>query len=295
MSTSAKDLRVAPIDAWAAKAFVRRVHYSGSTTQNSQLHLGVFLGDRLAGAMQFGPSLDKSKIVGLVRATPWNGFLELNRLAFTDELPRNSESRAIGVAMRMIRKNYPHIQWVISFADATQCGDGTIYRASGFVLTGINKNKTIWEFAGDTFSHLSLTTGGGGRGGAEKRRALEIGLREQQKPLRLTDLSLRLGGQAMINKVSKGAAIRETGASSMKPFKELGFKPAIGFQLRYIYFLDPTAKDRLTVPILPFSAIADRGAGMYRGQARAKQAMAEHHSAQRRGSSDPHAPIERVG
>ena len=36
------------------------------------------------------------------------------------------------------------------------------------------------------------------------------------------------------NKVSKtkGAAIRETGASSMKPFKELGFKPAIGFQLR---------------------------------------------------------------
>ena len=107
MSTSAKDLRVAPIDAWAAKAFVRRVHYSGSTTQNSQLHLGVFLGDRLEGAMQFGPSLDKSKIVGLVRDTPWNGFLELNRLAFTDDLPRNSESRAIGVAMRMIRKTLP--------------------------------------------------------------------------------------------------------------------------------------------------------------------------------------------
>ena len=269
MSTSAKDLRVAPIDAWAAKAFVRRVHYSGSSTQNSQLHLGVFLGDRLEGAMQFGPSLDKSKIVGLVRDTPWNGFLELNRLAFTDDLPRNSESRAIGVAMRMIRKNYPHIQWVISFADGTQCGDGTIYRASGFLLTGITKNKTIWE------------------------RPAE----DPTKPsLRLTDLSLRLGGQAMINKVSKtkGAAIRETGASSMKPFKELGFKPAIGFQLRYIFFLDPTAKDRLTVPILPFSTIADIGAGMYRGQARAKQAMAGDPLAQRRGSGDPHAPDQQV-
>jgi hypothetical protein len=288
MSTSAKDLRVAPIDAWAARAFVRRVHYSGSTTQNSQLHLGVFLGDRLEGAMQFGPSLDKSKIVGLVRDTPWNGFLELNRLAFTDELPRNSESRAIGVAMRMIRKNYPHIQWVISFADGTQCGDGTIYRASGFVLTGINKNKTIWELGGETFSSVSLTAQGNKGGAAEKQRAQEVA----QKPLRLTDLSLRLGGQAMINKVSKtkGAAIRETGASSMAPFKALGFKPAVGFQLRYIYFLDPTAKDRLTVPILPFSAIADRGAGMYRGQARAKQAMAEDPLAQRRGSGDPHAP-----
>lgn len=37
---------------------------------------------------------------------------------------------------------YP-IEWVVSFADATQCGDGTIYRASGFLLTGIRENKTV--------------------------------------------------------------------------------------------------------------------------------------------------------
>ena len=41
-----------------------------------------------------------------------------------------------------------------------------------------------------------------------------------------------------------------------------------GFQLRYIYFLDPTARDRLTVPILPFSEIDKRGAGMYTGKQR---------------------------
>jgi len=46
-----------------------------------------------------------------------------------------------------------------------------------------------------------------------------------------------------------------------------------GFQLRYIYFLDPTAKDRLTVPILPFSEIERRGAGMYKGIKRDKQAI----------------------
>jgi hypothetical protein len=39
--------------------------------------------------------------------------------------------------MRMIQKHYPHVEWVISFADGCQCGDGTIYRAAGFVLTGI--------------------------------------------------------------------------------------------------------------------------------------------------------------
>jgi hypothetical protein len=41
-----------------------------------------------------------------------------------------------------------------------------------------------------------------------------------------------------------------------------------GFQLRYLYFLDPTAKDRLTVPILPYSAISEAGASMYKGKKR---------------------------
>ena len=120
---SAKDLIVKPISAKDAAALVRSVHYSGKVVQNSQLHLGVFLDGRLEGAMQFGPSLDKRKIQGLVRDTGWNGFIELNRMAFSDRLPRNSESRALGVAFRMIRKHYPHIEWVVSFSDATQCGD----------------------------------------------------------------------------------------------------------------------------------------------------------------------------
>ena len=34
-------------------------------------------------------------------------------------------------------------------------------------------------------------------------------------------------------------------------------------------FLDPSARERLTVPILPFSEIDRRGAGMYKGQSRA--------------------------
>src|SRR3990167_7791762 len=150
---------VRPIASADARRIVRRLHYSGKVVNNSQLHLGVFMGDRCGGAMQFGPSLDKRKIVGLVAGTQWNEFLELNRLAFADWLPRNSESRALGVAMRMLRREYPWLQWVISFADATQCGDGTIYRAAGFVLTGIKVNNQLWQ-APETdarFSRVSLT------------------------------------------------------------------------------------------------------------------------------------------
>ena len=46
--------------------------------------------------------------------------------------------------MRLMRQHAPHVQWVVSFADGAQCGDGTIYRASGFLLTGIRKNTSLW-------------------------------------------------------------------------------------------------------------------------------------------------------
>jgi hypothetical protein len=47
----------------------------------------------------------------------------------------------------LIKKHYPHIKWIISFSDGCQCGDGTIYRASGFYLSSIKKNKTILKLA----------------------------------------------------------------------------------------------------------------------------------------------------
>lgn len=241
---SAKDLIVKPIGAKDAAALVRRVHYSGKVVQNSQLHLGVFLDGRLEGAMQFGPSLDKRRMQGLVSGTGWNGFIELNRMAFSEALPRNSESRALSVAFRMIRKTYPHIEWIVSFSDGAQCGDGTIYRASGFVLTGIKKNTSIWKApSGESFSRTALTdqTSAG-----QKIKAKQIVSRTT---------------------VTKGAhAAKAGGGASMKIYKDAGWEPIEGFQIRYVYFLNPAARERLTVPILPFSKIEEMGAGMYRGE-----------------------------
>ena len=140
---SAKDIIIKPISAKAANALVKRVHYSGKVVNNSILHFGAFLNGKLEGAMSFGSPMDKRKVLPLVEGTEWNNMLELNRMAFSDRLPRNSESRAMAVAFRLIKKHYPHIEWIISFADGSQCGDGAIYRASGFVLTQIKENSQI--------------------------------------------------------------------------------------------------------------------------------------------------------
>ena len=152
-----KEIILKVIPASVANPFVRKHHYSGKVVNNSQLHFGAFLDGKLHGVMSFGPSMDKKKVIGLVADTGWNEFVELNRMAFDDYLPRNSESYCIGRALRMIKKQAPQIKWVISFADGTQCGDGTIYRASNFILTGINKNKTIIEMPdGSAVADLTL-------------------------------------------------------------------------------------------------------------------------------------------
>jgi len=139
----AKEIIVKVINSKVANDFVKKTHYSGKVVPNSTLHFGCFLDNKLHGVMQYGPSINKKGTINLVEGTGWNEFIELNRMAFDDYLPKYSESRCIAISIRLIKKNAPQIKWIISFADGTQCGDGTIYRASGFKLVGIVDNTAL--------------------------------------------------------------------------------------------------------------------------------------------------------
>lgn len=139
----AKEIIVKVIPANVGNDFIKKHHYSGKVVPNSTLHFGAFLDGKLHGVMSFGPSLNKRGTIKLVNGTGWNEFIELNRMAFDDYLPRNSESRCISIAIKLIKKNAPQIKWIISFADGCSCGDGTIYRASGFHLVEIRINRAL--------------------------------------------------------------------------------------------------------------------------------------------------------
>jgi len=140
----AKEIRLKVIPSKIANDFIKKYHYSGKVVANSTLHFGCFLDDKLGGVMSYGSSLDKSKTIGLVKSTKWNEFLELNRMAFSDMLPKYSESRCIAISIKLLKKNAPHIKWILSYSDGCECGDGTIYRASGFKLTMIKPNSDIY-------------------------------------------------------------------------------------------------------------------------------------------------------
>ena len=149
----AKEIIVKVIPSKIANDFVKKNHYSGKVVNMSSLHFGCFLDNKLHGVMSYGSPMDKRNVLKLVDSgkkndnEKWNEMLELNRMAFDDYLPKYSESRCIAISIKLIKKNASQIKWVLSYSDGTQCGDGTIYRASGFHLTQINKNSTIYKLA----------------------------------------------------------------------------------------------------------------------------------------------------
>lgn len=231
----AKEVIVKVIPSKIANDFIKKHHYSGKVVNNSQLHFGCFLDGNLHGVLQYGPSLDKKKIMGLVEGTGWNEFIELNRMAFDDYLPRNSESRCIAQTIRMIKKNAPQIKWIISFADGCSCGDGTIYRASGFVLTGIKKNGNIAQLPSGEKVH---------------KMTLESNPSSPRK---------ELGGKSYYDITG--------GRFNFKKYVEYTNSTILtGYQLRYIYFVDKNYRNNLTVKEIPYSKIDEIGAGMYKGE-----------------------------
>lgn len=229
----AKEIIVKVIPAKIANEFVKKYHYSGKVVNNSSLHFGAFLDGKLHGVMSYGCPLDKSKVMPLVQPSLWNEMLELNRMAFDDYLPKYSESRCIAISIRLIKKNAPHIKWILSFSDGTQCGDGSIYRASGFVLTGVQKNTNTCQLQNGEVIH---------------KMTLESNPTQSRK---------ELNGKSYYQ-------ITDGRYNFLKYVQEVKGTILVGFQLRYIYIIDKSC--RITVPIIPFSKIDELGAGMYKGK-----------------------------
>ena len=156
----AKEIIVKVIPSKIANEFVKKNHYSGKVVPNSTLHFGCFLDGNLHGVMSYGSPMMKNKALPLVKNTSWNGMLELNRMAFDEYLPKYSESRCFAISVKLLKKYAPQVKWILSYSDGTQCGDGTIYRASGFYLTDIQKNNGIIKLEnGEIRASVTFTKG----------------------------------------------------------------------------------------------------------------------------------------
>ena len=106
-------LCVRPLPSLVAKELLVRKHYLHSMPGGTRLSFGVFDGGRLMGALTLGvgPKLGHRRVKGATT----EDCSTLTRLWLSDELPRNSESRVIGVVLRAL-KRHTCLKFVLAYA-----------------------------------------------------------------------------------------------------------------------------------------------------------------------------------
>lgn len=150
------ELYVATISSWLARTIVTVHHYSHRFVNNSYLHLGVFAGRELVGVLQFGYALNPNSGARVVTGTGNREYMELNRMWIHDSQPRNTESRVISYALKLITLLHPSVKWVQSFADE-RCGRaGVVYQAANFEYIG-GHMSTFYELDGEYYHEICVT------------------------------------------------------------------------------------------------------------------------------------------
>lgn len=129
--------------------------------------LGVFWDRRCGGVLTFGQP-------GMNTATRGLGIahreaLELRKMYLTDALPRNSESRCLAVAARLIRAAYPELRALITYCDADQAA--VAYRAAGWVNWGTSTYVARYLVGGKWYTFRDAHRYGLAKAASETERA----------------------------------------------------------------------------------------------------------------------------
>ena len=153
-------MELRPLNRLTANSIIKQNHYSGTTSFGTKVSLGIYEDGILYGVMQLGMGVHPSGTAKHVSGTANDEYLELNRLWISDDLGYNSESKAIGLMFKWIKKNMPEIKWLITFADGIEGNCGTIYQATNWLYTGYNKSGGLWVTKdGKKMHHLSAMKG----------------------------------------------------------------------------------------------------------------------------------------
>ena len=146
------------IDSKTANALIKKYHYSGKVVANSKLHIGIFYKgtEDLAGALSFGYPMNPKKTPGnLVEGASYKDMYELNRMAMTDEAPKFSESQAIGLSIRWLKRFRPDIKWLLSFSDGKEGNVGTIYQATNWDYYGYIISNSFFDLDGEIIHRVT--------------------------------------------------------------------------------------------------------------------------------------------
>jgi len=149
-SAALQELFVRPIPISIARRLIEREHYLHTFPGGTHLAFGIFVDSRLLGALTLG--VGPFNAHSLVEEARPSDCLTLTRFWLADELPRNSESRVLGLILRHL-KRHTDLKFLITYADPSQGHLGTIYQATGWTYTGLSQANPLYDLGDGKVHH----------------------------------------------------------------------------------------------------------------------------------------------
>ena len=88
-------------------------------------------------------------------ATP-DDVVTLTRLWLSDQLPRNSESKVLGISLRSLKRD-TSLKFVLAYSDPAVGHLGIIYQATNWLYTGLSTATPLYDI-GDGILHHSRSS-----------------------------------------------------------------------------------------------------------------------------------------
>jgi len=139
-----------------AKKMMLENHYSKKwNTSFGKINIGIFKDGELLGGAVFGNLMNPNSYVKITEEGR-ESVIELNRMWIDDKLGKNAETVLISQSFKILKKSYPHVKFVQSFADG-RLGCGTIYKASNFKYFGYDESLFFEDIeTGEVFHKVPL-------------------------------------------------------------------------------------------------------------------------------------------
>lgn len=116
-----------------AKQWVETWHYSHRMPTGKNINYGLYANAELYAVIVYGIGVNpyQARFLGVDRV------LEIKRMCRSEPRMDYSLSRFIGITSKMVLREFPY-DCLVAFADPEQGHEGTVYKASGFMLHGMS-------------------------------------------------------------------------------------------------------------------------------------------------------------
>ena len=133
---------VREVDYRVATLFLQKWHYSPIIPKLTKHWLGCYIDDELVGVLSLGwGTRPKHTIQVLFPELTSADYFEIGKMAMTDDMPKNSESQMLSLAIKWIRQHL-RIKFLFTWADGIVGKVGYVYQGSNFLFGGWNQTDT---------------------------------------------------------------------------------------------------------------------------------------------------------